>query len=76
MKRSDMILNIASELVHEHINFISFDKAQELAEVILSRIEIDLSFIEDFWEDTIPEEWIKMCEDQEQHLKDIMKSNK
>lgn len=34
-----MILDIASELVHEYTNFMSFDKAQELAEIILNRIE-------------------------------------
>lgn len=41
MKRSEMVLNIASELVHSYTNFLSFDKAQELAELILSRIEKD-----------------------------------
>jgi hypothetical protein len=41
MKRSDMVLDIASELVHEYTNFMSWDKAQELAEIILSRIEKD-----------------------------------
>jgi quinol monooxygenase YgiN len=41
MKRSDMLLNIASELVHEHTNFMAWDKAQELAKIVLSRIEKD-----------------------------------
>ena len=39
MKRSDMIKDIASELVCEYTNFMSFDKAQDLANVILNRIE-------------------------------------
>jgi len=39
MKRSEMILNIASELVREESNFISWDKAQILAEHVLKRIE-------------------------------------
>ena len=39
MKRSEMIEDIASELVHEHTGFISWDKAQELAETVLTRIE-------------------------------------
>lgn len=39
MKRSEMIKNIASELIHEYTNFMSFDKAQELADVVLIRIE-------------------------------------
>ena len=34
-----MVLDIASELVHEHTNFMPFDKAQELAEIVLNRIE-------------------------------------
>jgi hypothetical protein len=41
MKRSDMIQNIASELVHEYTNFMSFDKALNMAEIILNRLEID-----------------------------------
>jgi len=41
MKRSEMILNIASELIHEHTNLIPFDKAQDLAEIVLNRIEKD-----------------------------------
>ena len=39
MKRSDVILAIASELVHSDINFVPFNKAQEMAEIILNRIE-------------------------------------
>lgn len=41
MKRSEMIEIIASELVQEFTNFMMFNKAQELAEIILSRIEKD-----------------------------------
>ena len=38
MKRSEMVLKIASEVViHDHT--ITFDKAQDLAEVILGEIE-------------------------------------
>jgi len=39
MKRSEMILNIASELVHEYTNLMPFDKAKELADIVLTRIE-------------------------------------
>lgn len=38
MKRSEMILDMASELVGEYPN-IPFDKAQDIANVILNRIE-------------------------------------
>jgi hypothetical protein len=38
MKRSDMVLNIASTIVMHDIT-ITFDKAQEMAEIILERIE-------------------------------------
>lgn len=41
MKRSEMIQNIASELVCEQTNHISWDKAQEVAERVLARIEKD-----------------------------------
>lgn len=41
MKRSEMIQIIASELVHEETKFMSFDVAQDLAEVILKRIEAE-----------------------------------
>lgn len=39
MKRSEMIQNIASELIHPNTNFMSYDKALELAEIVLNRIE-------------------------------------
>lgn len=39
MTRNEMIQNIASELVHEYTNFMSFNKAQAMAEIILARIE-------------------------------------
>jgi hypothetical protein len=39
MKRSEMLLDIASELVHEHTNFMPWSKAQQMAEIVLSRIE-------------------------------------
>lgn len=39
MKRSDIILDIASTLVHTYTDFMSFDKTQELAELVLDRIE-------------------------------------
>lgn len=39
MKRSEMIQIIASDLVHEYTNFMPFDKVQELAEIVLKRIE-------------------------------------
>ena len=39
MKRSEIILCIASELVCDLTNFMPFDKAQELAEIVLNRIE-------------------------------------
>lgn len=39
MKRSEMILDISSELIREELNFPSFDKAQIVAEYILNRIE-------------------------------------
>lgn len=41
MKRSEIIMNIASELVHEFTNFMAFDDAQEMAEIVLKRIEKD-----------------------------------
>lgn len=41
MKRSEMIQNIASELVHEWTGFMPFSKAQQLAEIVLKRIEKD-----------------------------------
>lgn len=44
MKRSEMVLNIASELVHEYTDFMSFDKAQKLAEIVLNRIEKEAMF--------------------------------
>jgi hypothetical protein len=39
MKRSEMIENVASELVHEWTGFMPFDKAKQLAEICLNRIE-------------------------------------
>ena len=39
MRRSDMILDIASVLVDERTNFMSWDKAQELAEMVLTTVE-------------------------------------
>ena len=39
MKRSEMLLSIASELVHPHLGFPLWPEAQEMAEIILSRIE-------------------------------------
>jgi predicted kinase len=39
MKRSEMILIIASELVHEFTNFMDFDDAQSMAEIVLARVE-------------------------------------
>lgn len=41
MKRSEMIQNIASELIHPNTKFMSYDKALELAEIVLKRIEKD-----------------------------------
>lgn len=41
MKRSEMIQNIASELIHPNTKFMSYDKALELAEIVLKRIEED-----------------------------------
>lgn len=41
MKRSEMVLNIASELVNDLTNFMPFDKAQCMAEIILTRIQKD-----------------------------------
>lgn len=38
MKRSDMVLNIASTIVMHDIT-ITFDKAQDMAEIVLERIE-------------------------------------
>lgn len=39
MKRSEMIEDIASELIREESNFISWDKAKILAKYVLKRIE-------------------------------------
>lgn len=39
MKRNDMILDIASELICGELNFPSWDKAQIVAEYILKRVE-------------------------------------
>lgn len=39
MKRSDMILDIASELVREETDFLDFGKALIVAEFVLTRIE-------------------------------------
>jgi hypothetical protein len=39
MKKSEMIEDIASEMIREEINFPSFNKAKIVAEHILNRIE-------------------------------------
>lgn len=39
MKKSEMILTIASALIHPYTNFMPWDKAQHLAEIILNEME-------------------------------------
>jgi len=39
VRKSEMIQTIASELIHEHTNFMPWDKAQEMAEIILTSVE-------------------------------------
>ncbi len=39
VKRSEMLENIASELVRQELGFPSFDKCQLMAEYILTRME-------------------------------------
>jgi hypothetical protein len=41
MKRSEMIQIIASECVCSQTKFMSFDRAQQLAEYILARLEAE-----------------------------------
>lgn len=39
MKRREMVENIASELIHELTGFMSWNRALDMADIVLSRIE-------------------------------------